>query len=163
MAAEFEIELGDEAATRALAGRLARHVGAGDVIALEGALGTGKTTFARYLIQALARLGGAGEVGEVPSPTFTLVQTYETGAVPVWHFDLYRIERAEEVIELGIDEAFASAVSLIEWPDRLGPYLPAERLTVAFARADGNGRRVCISGAGARGQALAQALMKEAA
>jgi tRNA threonylcarbamoyladenosine biosynthesis protein TsaE len=88
----IELALSGPKATRSLARRLAPALAAGDVIGLAGPLGAGKTTLARALIVALAEAGGAGPVGEVPSPTFTLVQVYETGAVPVWHFDLYRLE-----------------------------------------------------------------------
>lgn len=127
--AAAEVALADRAATRRLGARLAKVVRTGDVIALAGALGTGKTTLARDLIETLA--GGACEV---PSPTFTLVQTYELETVTVWHFDLYRIERPEEVIELGLDDALAEGVTLIEWPDRMGPLLPDERLDVMLVQ-----------------------------
>ncbi|MFQ5766153.1 MAG: tRNA (adenosine(37)-N6)-threonylcarbamoyltransferase complex ATPase subunit type 1 TsaE, partial [Rhodospirillales bacterium] len=93
-------------------------------------LGSGKTVFARAFINARA-----AKPEEVPSPTFTLVQTYvfEGGeAVPVYHFDLFRIEDATEVRELGMDEAFADGISLIEWPDRLDGRLPADRLEVSL-------------------------------
>jgi tRNA threonylcarbamoyladenosine biosynthesis protein TsaE len=102
----------------------------GDVLALAGGLGMGKTSFARGFLRA--RPGGAG-IAEVPSPTFTLVQVYELPDGEVWHFDLYRLTRAEDAYELGIEEAFAEAISLIEWPDRLGTLLPADRLDVEFS------------------------------
>ncbi len=128
----IEFELPDLAATAALAGRLARLVRAGDVIALGGDLGTGKTSFARAFINALPRAaeaeGGAAEPEEVPSPTFTLLQIYRRRPADVWHFDLFRLERPEEAWELGIEDAFAEAISLIEWPERLGSLLPAARL-----------------------------------
>jgi tRNA threonylcarbamoyladenosine biosynthesis protein TsaE len=121
------IDLPDETATATLAACLAERARAGDVIALKGDLGTGKTTFARAFIAAL----GGGE--EVPSPTFTLVQTYAPGAVTIWHFDLYRLEAPEEAWELGIEEAFATGIALVEWPERLGPLIPANRLEIALA------------------------------
>ncbi|HEY1259264.1 MAG TPA: tRNA (adenosine(37)-N6)-threonylcarbamoyltransferase complex ATPase subunit type 1 TsaE, partial [Stellaceae bacterium] len=104
------VDLPDEMATAALAERLAGIAAAGDVIALEGELGSGKTTLARAFIAAR----GAGE--EVPSPTFTLVQTYQAETVSIWHFDLYRLQAPEEAWELGIEEALADGISLIEWP-----------------------------------------------
>lgn len=125
------VTLADEAATAALARTLSRQAKAGDVIALSGDLGAGKTSFARAFINALPREEGSGEPGapeEVPSPTFTLVQLYERAAAQVWHFDLYRLEQADEAYELGIEEAFSEGISLIEWPERLGGLLPADRL-----------------------------------
>lgn len=134
------IELPDEAATAALAARIAGQARPGDVIALDGELGVGKTSFARNFIAAL----GGGE--EVPSPTFTLVQLYELGRITIWHFDLYRLNSAEEAWELGIEEAFATGISLIEWPARLGHLLPARRLEVALEFAGtGDERRASLS------------------
>lgn len=126
--------LADEAATGRLAAALAPLLERGDVIALSGDLGAGKTSFARALIGALT---GAAE--EVPSPTFTLVQSYETPKGTLWHFDLYRLAAPEEAYELGIEEAFAEGIAVIEWPERLGHLLPAERLEIAldFAAAPG--------------------------
>jgi tRNA threonylcarbamoyladenosine biosynthesis protein TsaE len=121
------INLPDEPATSALAARLAAIARAGDVIALNGDLGAGKTALARAFIRARTT---AGE--EVPSPTFTLVQLYEGFGPTIWHFDLYRLGNAEEAWELGIEEAFASGISLIEWPDRLGPLLPEHRLDITL-------------------------------
>lgn len=135
------LDLPDETATAALAERLAGLAAAGDVIALQGELGTGKTSFARAFIRAR----GGGE--EVPSPTFTLVQIYDLDPVPVWHFDLYRLHAPEEAWELGIEDAFATAISLIEWPERLGPLLPPRRLEVALAFGDRpEARRAVLSG-----------------
>ncbi len=129
----FELpgEAGTLALGRALAGRLER----GDVVALHGGLGAGKTTLVRGLVQALL-----GEDEEVPSPTYTLVQTYEGPAFPLWHFDLYRLEDPDGVAELGWDETL-EGVALIEWPERAGRHLPAARLDV-FLEIAGAGRRV---------------------
>ena len=133
------VELADERATLALGARLAGEAARGDVFALEGALGAGKTTLARGFIRALT---DADE--EVPSPTFTLVQTYDSAKGPLWHFDLYRLEDAEEAWELGIEDAFAEGISLVEWPERLGPLLPPRRRAVRLELA-GEGRRAVLS------------------
>jgi tRNA threonylcarbamoyladenosine biosynthesis protein TsaE len=124
------LALADLAATGRLAAALAARARVGDVIALSGGLGAGKTAFARAFIRA--RPGGAA-VSEVPSPTFTLVQLYDLPEAAVWHLDLYRIKHPDEAFELGLEEALAEAISLIEWPERLGPLLPAERLDLALA------------------------------
>jgi tRNA threonylcarbamoyladenosine biosynthesis protein TsaE len=122
------VDLPDEAATAGLAARLAMRAKTGDVIGLKGDLGSGKTTFARAFIRAL---GDGNE--EVPSPTFTLVEVYAfAGKPPVWHFDLYRLTAPEESYELGLEDALAEGVSLIEWPERLGRLLPAEHLLLAL-------------------------------
>ncbi len=123
----LELDLPDEAATGALAAALARLARATDVFALSGELGTGKTTFARAFIRAR----GGGE--EVPSPTFTLAQVYEVSGGTVYHFDLFRLADPADALELGIEDAFAEGISLIEWPERLGPLRPAERLDRALA------------------------------
>ena len=119
------------AETERLAQRLAPHVAPGDVIGLCGTLGSGKTAFARAFIRA--RLGRSAE--EVPSPTFTLVQLYEHAAGAIWHFDLYRLDGPEDAYELGIEDAFAGAISLIEWPEKLGATMPADWLEVRLAPA----------------------------
>ena len=138
------VTLADPAATAKLAAALARLLRAGDLIALEGDLGVGKTAFARALIRELTV---ADE--EVPSPTFTLVQTYEAADFDIWHFDLYRLEKPEDAFELGIEDAMADAVMLIEWPDRLGRFLPRNRLVVRLEYADGESERIAtISGSG---------------
>ena len=120
-------ELPDPGATERFAARLAPQLSAGDVLLLSGPIGAGKTTFARALIRA--RLGHAEEV---PSPTFTLVQTYQTDGPEIWHADLYRLGDPQEVFELGLEEAFATAICLVEWPDRLGPDAPDDALRLAF-------------------------------
>lgn len=113
--------------TEQIARQLGEILRLGDVILLRGDLGAGKSTFARALIQSLC-----GEETEVPSPTFTLVQLYETPVFPLWHFDLYRLNTSEELEELGLQEAFSRGVSLIEWPERLGPYRPPSCLEILF-------------------------------
>jgi tRNA threonylcarbamoyladenosine biosynthesis protein TsaE len=134
------VALADEAATAALAARLAPLLKPRDVVALSGGLGAGKTSFARALLRAL------GHTGEVPSPTFTLVQVYELAVGTVWHVDLYRLAAPDEALELGIEEAFAEAIVLIEWPDRLGTLLPADRLNLHLDLAGGTARRATLSG-----------------
>jgi len=119
-----EILLADEAATEALGAAIAALLRPGDVVALTGDLGAGKTTLARGLIRALA-----GEATEVQSPTYTLVHPYETEAGTLFHLDLYRLERPEDVFDLGWDEMY-DGVMLVEWPERAGPHLPPSRLEV---------------------------------
>ena len=126
----IEFHLPGPDATASLAQALARLCRQGDVIGLKGELGAGKTTFARAFIQARGAMAGVPRAEEVPSPTFTLVQIYDIGEAAIWHFDLYRLERAADAIELGIDEAFATAISLVEWPERLDNLLPLDRLEV---------------------------------
>ena len=114
------IALADEAATNMFGRRLAARLVPGDIVLLSGDLGAGKTALARGI------LAGLGHVGEVPSPTFTLVQSYEVPGVrlPVWHVDLYRLEDPEEVEELGLDEILADGALIIEWPERAGERWP---------------------------------------
>jgi tRNA threonylcarbamoyladenosine biosynthesis protein TsaE len=137
-----ELDLPDAAATRKLGAWVAKAARPRDAIALEGDLGMGKTEFARGFIRARA-----GADVEVPSPTFTLVQTYDLPGGPVWHFDLYRLADPEEIWELGWEAAREGAIALIEWPRRLGPYLPADRLVVALSQgAHENARHATLSG-----------------
>ena len=121
--------LHDEDATRAFAARLARCLRPGDVVALRGDLGAGKTALAREVIRSLGYDGG-----EIPSPTFTLVQTYEVSAGTIWHFDLYRLGDATEVFELGWDEARIEGIILVEWPERLGRLLPETCLEIILVQ-----------------------------
>ena len=109
------MNLADEAATAAVAQQLADQIKGGDVIALSGELGAGKTSFVRHLLAAL------GHAGEVPSPTFAIVQPYDHMMLPVWHADLYRIEDPSELAEIGLDSIGDDAVLLVEWPERAGP------------------------------------------
>lgn len=134
-----------EAATVAFAAGLAARLAPGDVVALSGPLGAGKSVFARALIRALA-----GEPGlVVPSPTYTLLQTYDTPAGSVWHFDLYRLRDPEEVWELGWEE-ISGAIALVEWPERAGEHLPARRIDVSITCQDGSNRVISISETGPR-------------
>jgi tRNA threonylcarbamoyladenosine biosynthesis protein TsaE len=135
------VMLPDAAASERLGARLAPLLRTRDVVALQGDLGAGKTTLARGLLRALA---GDPEM-DVPSPTFTLVEVYEFPALTVWHFDLYRLKEAEDAWELGLEQALGEAVSLIEWPERLGPLLPANRLEVRLQASNG-GRRAELAG-----------------
>ncbi len=121
------IDLPDEAATVALGRKLAPLLAAGDVLALTGDLGAGKTSLARAILQARA----SSKI-EVPSPTFTLAQVYELPDITIWHFDLYRLQAPEEVFEIGWEEALSTAASLVEWPERLGRLLPESALTIAL-------------------------------
>jgi tRNA threonylcarbamoyladenosine biosynthesis protein TsaE len=127
------IRLADADATEAFGAMLAPELCAGDVVALSGGLGAGKTTLCRGVLR------GLGHEGEVASPTFPIVQVYEPPAtrIPLWHVDLYRIARAAELDELGLDEARGHAVMLIEWPDRLPALWPDTLLLTLGVEADG--------------------------
>jgi tRNA threonylcarbamoyladenosine biosynthesis protein TsaE len=139
---DVSLTLANPAATDDLGRRLASILRPGDVVALEGPLGSGKTALARAAIRALT---SAHE--DVPSPTFTLVQSYECDQGPLYHFDLYRLEAADQAVELGIDDAFAEGISLVEWPERLGFYLPRRHLKITLAAgADKDSRIARISG-----------------
>lgn len=122
------LTLPDESATKALAEGMAHRLRPGDTILLEGPIGAGKSAFARALIRS--RLG---TTEDVPSPTFTLVQTYEHPEGDIWHCDLYRLTNPDEAFELGLEEAFTQAICLIEWPDRLGVDQPQNALRCQFA------------------------------
>ena len=133
----IEFDLPERTATEALARALAQRARPGDVIALHGDLGAGKTTFARAFIRARAQ--GAA-IGEIPSPTFTLVQVYDLPSGAIWHFDLYRLTRPDQVWELGLEEALIAGIALIEWPERIAELLPDGCLDVMLAT-DGGERR----------------------
>ena len=138
-----DLELGDADATAALGRAVGRALRRGDAVCLWGPLGAGKTTLARGLIRALTRPDE-----EIPSPTFTLVQLYETPAFPVAHFDLYRLNRAAEAEELGLDEALDEGAAVIEWPERLEGRLPPDRLDIVL-RIEGEARRARLEPRGA--------------
>lgn len=137
---ETVLFLSDDAATAALGERLAWLLQPGDTVLLEGPIGAGKSHLARALIRA--RLG---RMEDVPSPTFTLVQTYEAADTEIWHADLYRLSHPDEVLELGLEQAFGTAICLVEWPDRLGPHLPADALHLQLS-VQGEGRRAVLRG-----------------
>ena len=117
--------------TAEFACRIGARLESGDTILLSGPVGAGKSHFCRSLIQS--RLS---EPEDVPSPTFTLVQMYDTTKDQIWHADLYRLTGTDEIEELGLFDAFEQAICLVEWPDRLGPLIPADALTLSFAAAD---------------------------
>jgi tRNA threonylcarbamoyl adenosine modification protein YjeE len=135
-----EIVLSDETATKALGARIAAGLMAGDAILLAGDLGAGKTALARAVLQAL------GVAESVPSPTFTLVQHYETQRLPVDHLDLYRIEDESEIDELGLDDAISGGAVLIEWPERAISRMPEDALRIELEISGVTRRRVRASG-----------------
>jgi tRNA threonylcarbamoyladenosine biosynthesis protein TsaE len=141
-----DLTLPNPAATERLAAIIAAEARPGDAILLSGDLGAGKTHFARAFINALS-----DAVEEVPSPTFTLVQSYAASVagrpVEIMHFDLYRLKSADETVELGIEEAFADGISLVEWPDRLGSLTPKRHLALHLEIvSDGGIRRASLRG-----------------
>lgn len=136
-----EIDLPDADASRAFGAAIAAALRPGDTLLLAGELGTGKTHLARAIIQT--RLAAAGLAEDVPSPTFTLVQTYDDGTGEIWHADLYRLGGPADLAELGLEDAFDTAICLIEWPDRLGPLRPPDAVTLTLAYA-GDGRRLTV-------------------
>jgi tRNA threonylcarbamoyl adenosine modification protein YjeE len=134
------IQLGDLAGTEALGARIAAGLGIGDTVALQGDLGAGKTTLARAILRAL------GVTESVPSPTFTLVQTYETPRLAVRHYDLYRIRSPREIDELGLEEALEEGAVLIEWPENAGDRQPGDALHVVLTTTGPGSRRADIAG-----------------
>jgi tRNA threonylcarbamoyladenosine biosynthesis protein TsaE len=132
------IDLPGDDATAALGRALAARVGPGDTVLLQGGLGAGKTHLARALIQALLPVPE-----DVPSPSFTLVQTYDGSGYEIWHADLYRLSGRGDIDELGLDQAMTRALCLIEWPDRLADPPPgALWMTLSM---DGDGRRAAFA------------------
>ncbi len=138
---DVERHLPDEAATSRLGHTIGALLRGGDVVCLVGPLGAGKTTLARAMIAA------AVGAREVPSPTFPLVETYPGTDFTLWHYDLYRLERADDVWELGLDEALDGGVLLIEWPEKIEELLPEDALIAALSPEDA-GRRVVLRGTG---------------
>ncbi|MFN2100918.1 tRNA (adenosine(37)-N6)-threonylcarbamoyltransferase complex ATPase subunit type 1 TsaE [Altererythrobacter sp. MF3-039] len=132
------IDLPDLAAMDALGARLAEKLQAGDVVALSGGLGAGKTTLARAIIAAL------GHEGDVPSPTFTIIEAYEDLEVPLVHADFYRLEDPSEVLELGLDDYREGAALLAEWPDKAGGFTNEQGCLSITLKIVGEGRRAII-------------------
>jgi tRNA threonylcarbamoyladenosine biosynthesis protein TsaE len=132
----FHLRLCSPQQTADLAERLGARLRPGDTILLEGPIGAGKTHFARSLIQSQL-----SQHEDVPSPTFTLVQTYDASEAEIWHADLYRLTSPDEVVELGLTDAFSTAICLVEWPDRLGGLTPKHALTLRFSPADSEDTR----------------------
>jgi len=135
-----ELTLAGPAETEALGARIAAGLRIGTAVALEGDLGAGKTVLARGILRAL------GVEEDVPSPTFTLVQSYETPKLAVRHYDLYRIESASEMAELGLEEALDEGAALIEWPERAPNAIPEDALRVRLEIAGENSRHAHLSG-----------------
>lgn len=151
---DVTVGLVDRAATMALGARLAELVRGGDALALIGDLGVGKTTLVTGLVEAL---GG----GSAASPTFSLVNEYPAGRLVVWHVDLYRIERAAELPELGLDDVIGDprGICIVEWADRFA-VLPADHLRIELAHAQAGDRRTLVAvGSGPRGRELAAELL----
>jgi tRNA threonylcarbamoyladenosine biosynthesis protein TsaE len=126
-----QIRLAAPEETCRLAERLGARLRPGDTLLLSGPIGAGKSHFARCLIQSLQDIPE-----DVPSPTFTIVQSYDVPAGEIWHADLYRLGDPQELTELGLDEAFETAICLVEWPERLGSAQPAGALRLDFAPGD---------------------------
>ncbi len=126
--------------TAALGATFAKTLNHGDIVLLTGDLGAGKSVFCRAIVRTLMEQPEL----DVPSPTFTLVQTYDTAAAPIWHFDLYRLKDAEEIYEIGWEDALSGGVVLVEWPDRLGGYAPQKSIHVNIAIAE-NQRTITIN------------------
>lgn len=131
------LSLSSPAETCALARRLAPRLRPGDVLLLSGGVGAGKTHFARCLIQSLLP-----RPEDVPSPTYTLVQTYPGPVAEIWHADLYRLGDPAEIVELGLSEAFETAIVLVEWPDRLGALTPPDALSLELGPGAGDEARL---------------------
>ena len=127
--------------TNALAGCFASCLRQGDIVGLTGGLGAGKSAFARAAI-----LSQCDDIDDVPSPTFTLVQQYQTRTgLAVWHMDLYRLQDPEEVFALGVEEAFIEAACFVEWPEMMGGYWPKTAMMIAIDRAADDSRNLSIT------------------
>lgn len=125
--------------TAALASGLGTVLRAGDTVLLHGPVGAGKSHFCRALIKS--RLAALGRMEDVPSPSFTLVQTYDLGDAELWHVDLYRLGDVQDIVELGLDDAFSHAICLVEWAERLGSMAPDDALRLTIAPGAGTEER----------------------
>ena len=152
------LALADEAATLGLGAALARHLGRGMVIWLEGDLGAGKTTLVRGLLRA------AGEAGPVKSPTYALVEVHPLSGLNFYHFDFYRFDRAEDYLDAGLDEYFSGdGICLVEWPERAAPYLPHPDMQIDLRLATaGSGRDATIAACTERGRTCLAAVRSSA-
>jgi tRNA threonylcarbamoyladenosine biosynthesis protein TsaE len=150
---DLRVALESAEATAAFGAWLGDRLSPGDSLLLSGPIGAGKTHLARALIRIRMR----DPQLEVPSPTFTLVQSYEAVDVDIWHADLYRLSHPDDVIELGLDDAFQRAIVIVEWPDRLGRNKPPGAISIALSTV-GEGRTAQITGASAQ---LVAALRKD--
>lgn len=127
-------------ATERCARAIAELLLPGDVVLLEGPIGAGKSHFCRAAIRQL--LAREGREEDIPSPTFTLVQTYHLGNAEIWHADLYRLTDPGQLVELGLDEAFETAIAFVEWPDRLGDAAPRDALHIALSSGTSGDARI---------------------
>ncbi len=142
------------AQTKQLAEMFAPFCKAGLTLLLDGPIGAGKSLFARALITHLLDVPE-----DIPSPTFTLVQVYETRKFDIWHSDLYRVNNPDDVFELGLDEAFETALCIVEWPDRLGAFTPDGALSVSLKPTENeNHRALRVSSENAHWHPLIKAL-----
>jgi len=137
-----EFLLDSESATERLARAVSQTLKPGDTLLLSGQIGAGKTFFARAMIQH--RLAELGRYEDVPSPSFTLVQTYDLGGCEMWHVDLYRLSNIGELDDLGLEDAFDEAICVVEWPDRLGPLRPVSSVELTFTVTGETSRSVAI-------------------
>ena len=136
----WTIELPNESATHSLARTLASLFNRGEQLALKGDLGSGKTVFVRAFVKSLC-----GQSTDVPSPTFTLLQTYDTmDGRELFHYDLYRLKRPDEALELDIDYAFAEGITLIEWPEKVSLFLPDDHLKIKLSYGQTEFERIAV-------------------
>jgi len=137
----MEWHVTSEQETAVVAAELAPLLHKGDVVLLNGTLGSGKTTFVRALIRYLLH-----DETDVPSPTFTLLQTYDTPYFIIYHFDFYRLKSPDEAYEVGLEEAFDEGVSLIEWPDKVAALLPQKHKSITFELMSDGTRKIHTEG-----------------